>query len=259
MTSRRGKATHRPSAEEPSIIGWRCWLITPFGGLMSHAGWLDTRWTPGMITSTCREKYINMPKLMGAHTPPGENCTCGIRILDSCASMLQAIKTHPQRMNCSPRYWNGLVRAHECLAGVYEFRRKYDALWLPDVIGNVYGYGRVAPGNKPGDVPGLRQDQYVDPAGTVRVERATIGDRLYLAPHMTRTDELQNLGYRFRSAVGSLKRCYPKAKVHVGTEYGAAWIDQIAESEGIPAGGDGTVPSIQIVTGQVPPAPRAGR
>ena len=193
-----------------------------------------------MITSTCREKYINMPKLMGPHTPPGEKCTCGIRILDSCASMLDGIAAHPQRMNCSERYWDGLVTAHECLAGVYEFRKKYNAFWIPDIIGNVYGYGRVEPGNKLGDVPGLRSDQYVDPIGTVRVERAEVGDRLYLAPHMTRTAELQEIGYKFRSAVGSLKRCYPKTKVHVGTEYGRAWIDQVAESEGIESTGKST-------------------
>jgi hypothetical protein len=221
--------------EEPSIIGWRCWLLTPFGGLMSHAGWLDTRWTPGMMTSVCREKYIDTPELMGPHTPPGEKCTCGIRVLDSCASMLDGIIAHPQRMNCSEKYWAGLVAANECLAGVYEFRKKHDALWIPDVIGNVYGYGRVEPGNKLGDVPGFQPDQYVDPIGTVRVERAEIGDRLYLAPHLTRTSELQELGYRFRSAVGSLKRCYPKVKVHIGTEHGRAWIDQIAESEGVPS------------------------
>lgn len=188
-----------------------------------------------MMTSVCREKYINTPELMGPHTPPGENCTCGIRILDSCASMLDGIIAHPQRMNCSAKYWAGLVAANECLAGVYEFRKKHDALWIPDVIGNVYGYGRVEPGNKLGDVPGFLPDQYVDPVGTVRVERAEIGDRLYLAPHMTRTSELQELGYRFRSAAGSLKRCYPKVKVHIGTEHGRAWIDQIAESEGVPS------------------------
>jgi hypothetical protein len=230
------KAARKPPGEEPSIIGWRCWLLTPFGGLMSHAGWLDTRWTPGMLSSTCREKYINMPKLMGPHTPPGEKCTCGIRILDSCASMLDGIIAHPRRMNCSEKYWAGLVANHDPLAGVYEFRRECNALWIPDVIGNVYGYGRVEPGNKLGDVPGLLPDQYVDPVGTVRVERATIGDRLYLAPHMTRTAELQEVGYKFRSAVGSLKRCYPKTKVHVGTEYGRAWIDEVAESEGIESG-----------------------
>ncbi len=217
----------------PSIIGWRCWLMTPYGGLMSHAAWLDTRWTPGLMTATCREKYIDMPKLMGPHTPPGKNCTCGLRILDTCTRMLDGIKNHPQRMNCSEKYWAGLVAKHECLAGVYEFRKKYNALWVPDIIGNVYGYGRVEPGNKAGDVPGLRPDQYVDPVGTVRVERAEIGDRIYLAPHMTRTAELREIGYKFRSAVSSLKRCYPRTKVHVGTEYGRAWIDQIAESEGI--------------------------
>jgi hypothetical protein len=192
-----------------------------------------------MMTSTCREKYIDMPKLMGPHTPPGAKCTCGLRILDSCHSMLAGIKAHPRRMNCSEKYWAGLAAAHGPMAGVYEFRRRHNALWIPDVIGNVYGYGRVEPGNRFGDVPGLPPDQYVDPVGTVRVERAEIGDRLYLAPHLTRTAELRELGYRFRSAVGSLKRCYPKTKVHVGTEYGRAWIDEVAASEGVQTGWKG--------------------
>jgi hypothetical protein len=69
------------------------------------------------------------------------------------------------------------------------------------------------------------------------------GDRLYLAPHMTRTAELRALGYRFRSAVAALKRCYPRTKVHVGTAYGRAWIDEIAASEGVESRKDTVLPA----------------
>jgi hypothetical protein len=222
------KRARKPPQETPSILGWRIWFTTPFGGLMSTAGMYEARWTRGIMGSTCLDERLNLPP----HDAPGAGCLCGVRILDTCENILNAIEDHPAQMNCALQTW---YEISEQLGSMdfFEFRERYDALWTPDVIGVVYGYGRIEPGNQVGDVPGLHPDKYVDPRGTLRVERARVGDRLYVARHLTHTDELRDVGYRTGSVVTALKRLYPKTKVHVGSRYGAEWIDEIAEKEGL--------------------------
>jgi hypothetical protein len=220
------KRARKPPRETPSVIGWRCWFISPFGGLMSPALATQSGWTSAEITATCP----NGEELTGPHTPPGKDCTCGLRIFDTFETAIDVIRTDPQKSNCTPSFWWNMSLQND-LPELWGYRQRFDALSIPDVIGTVYGYGHTEPGKKLGDIPGLAPEQYVDPPGTLRVERARVGDRLYLAPHMMQTAAMHEIGYKAKSVVASLKRLYPKSKVHIGVNYGPEWLDEIAEAE----------------------------
>jgi hypothetical protein len=91
------------------LLGWRCWLVAERDGQpMLKSPSRGTLWQPGrMMAARCPQ---------GAeHTPPGENCSCGIYALASLANLRPIWKELlPLRLTKTEE---DIVVAHMALAG----------------------------------------------------------------------------------------------------------------------------------------------
>lgn len=201
----------QPTGAHAEVTGWRWWMLAANGQLTSLGGDSVTStgdaspvWPAGgHMTATC---WDSLAERMGLHftvhdpaphTPPGDRCECGIRIMETRAALLDALTHDPKRAGVSPSTWRMLGPAY------LQDRVSWGVEAVPDVIGQVVAFGRV--------VGGARRR---DPAGTLRAEHARVGTVLHLSPHV---------GY----AAPALREQYPGVRVVVGSAFGLEWLQEL--------------------------------
>lgn len=178
------------------LTGWRWWQLTPAGYLTGwHTPYARQPW-PGHtnVTAVCNHNR-------GDHGPddaPWHDCECGLRIMPDLADLLDGIRHRPARTGITPQVWQ-VIGGHD----YHRTRQQAGVLAVPDVIGQVVVSGTV-------EAP----CPWDDPPGTLRAQRARVGDQLYVSSHLARLAPM-------------VARRYPRAQVHVGQAPGLPWLDEI--------------------------------
>jgi hypothetical protein len=194
--------------EDDPLIAWRVWIL--FGAERRLASWFapsgQRYWYAGKTQTaqcvTARGRGLAYPydtwvgKNDDPHDVPDPECTCGIRGMESFPALAASIRRSAAGFGA---LWRALG------PDVFVFRRRTQALNIPDVIGQVALWGRVT------------DDSYGDDPGTRRAQYARVGDRFYLGWHVGAAAEI-------------VQATYPACDVVVSETPGPGWLDEIRDA-----------------------------
>ncbi len=218
-------ASQRWPSPSERTLGWRVWTlqgdVTLTGGFVTSLNAPIPGWSKDGFRACCMEFFLI----------PDAYCTCGVRAMVDLDVALRVLRADPRRMGVGRLSW---VAAEHFWPGYLADRTRHGVLDVPDVIGQVEGWGRQQPGNY-GDMPGG------DAPGTLRFEFGRVGRRLHLSVHLAHRAE-------------QLARKYD-VHVVVGASRGLPWLEEIADYE--TAGRwQSTVPGVTWLgpVGRIPPA-----
>jgi len=183
-----------PESFPAFVTGWRWWMLTDDSYLSGfHTPHARVRWPREGIDAICNQGADDH----GPYDAPHPTCECGIRVMPRLADLIDGLIDEPARTGITPAVFRRIGSPAYLLD-----RQMHRVDRMPDVVGQVIGRGRID-----------AACEWDDPAGTVRVEHARVGLRLYLSPHLV-------------GAAPLLERRY-SAHVYVSSKRGRDWLREI--------------------------------
>lgn len=189
-----------PTGGLDRVSGYLWWFLQSDGAVVDAAN-LASFWPRDGIAAANLLRPANSADVERASRV--ESCDCGLRIVEDLPTLIRYARAGQNGGGGSSSHF--YVHWSHWPADYVAARAYWEVLDVPDVVGRAVGW-RSVPLGAPEAL-----------SGSWRCERARVGDRLYVSPHLWRRAE--RVAQRYQ------------AHVVVGSTLGAAWLEECREYE----------------------------